>query len=831
MFGGSQAAPSGAQLLPQSLLEGGVALALVLLLAVPLIMRIHKLLEDSPSERSECGGSRRSSRWSKFSADQQDELMRNRDFLAESSSGSSLRDRDESIHKRRTSEQHSRNAEESFRHQRKRNSADHQKLLSGRYPSMLNPTYHPGGKFDQISVDSEHFDYNVYRHKLMEEVLKKYFDDRQPPGHVVMNSIHLNAADDDFIESKGENFFAFVEDRADLMVTPRTNESASQHPLDHFLVRGSRHEPTDEKGVTTNSRSLTSVGDAGPTTRLIPPVKEADLGSGTAVGPKGPHRSRIQTPISLAQHYATARGDTEERPKTAGSKLPCVVRPAKNKAQQSSKPRPKPPTQKSPSTHPPEILCIERDDSPDARPGTGASSSDNYEAELSREARRAAHEQELSTTKQADVKRPWMCSLRPKSFNRKYNLNKQDAFEKRWRSRSRPKSRPTSPNVSRAATASPVTQVFQASDGAHRQVGRVPSDTSMRSREPSPAESIGRGRQNLDQHEQQNSELLQVTMLSSSLDQAEQRIMGPSRALKGPMQPQDSSSADCSVTPKRSRFGGEILPGNENSGLTRRRSSRLPVQVNSKKPMGINGQLRDEIGSASPSTVSIRNLKSSLQRPKTSYAVMPSARFRMASQEESEDRDDVKSELQSSSNARLKVRPKTADDIESRDPSIPGTPDDLTEADSCEQDAMRRFNGMSGKGTASPLDIIVKTNLKNERKKSVEMEVGDDPVEESNNAMVPRQKGIQPTLKRVSDDSHKNYAVKLDVALSQGRRSFSNIEESDLISLGLTHQIRNDLIQGNLSSHQIMSLREILQFAGKKMIANSTKMDSRTAPR
>ena len=38
-------------------------------------------------------------------------------------------------------------------------------------------------------------DYRIYRHKLMKDVLKKYYDEQQPPGHVVMNSIHLNAQD------------------------------------------------------------------------------------------------------------------------------------------------------------------------------------------------------------------------------------------------------------------------------------------------------------------------------------------------------------------------------------------------------------------------------------------------------------------------------------------------------------------------------------------------------------------------------------------------------------------------------------------------------------
>ena len=40
------------------------------------------------------------------------------------------------------------------------------------------------------------FDYRAYRHKLMEEVLMKYYDERMPPGEVVMNSILLNAVDD-----------------------------------------------------------------------------------------------------------------------------------------------------------------------------------------------------------------------------------------------------------------------------------------------------------------------------------------------------------------------------------------------------------------------------------------------------------------------------------------------------------------------------------------------------------------------------------------------------------------------------------------------------------
>lgn len=44
--------------------------------------------------------------------------------------------------------------------------------------------------------ETEFFDYRAYRHRLMEGVLMKYYAERQPPGQVVMNSIHLNALDD-----------------------------------------------------------------------------------------------------------------------------------------------------------------------------------------------------------------------------------------------------------------------------------------------------------------------------------------------------------------------------------------------------------------------------------------------------------------------------------------------------------------------------------------------------------------------------------------------------------------------------------------------------------
>ena len=51
-------------------------------------------------------------------------------------------------------------------------------------------------KSNEKNVEKTELDYRAYRHRLVEQVLRKYYDKQQPPGNVVMNSIHLNSQDD-----------------------------------------------------------------------------------------------------------------------------------------------------------------------------------------------------------------------------------------------------------------------------------------------------------------------------------------------------------------------------------------------------------------------------------------------------------------------------------------------------------------------------------------------------------------------------------------------------------------------------------------------------------
>ncbi|KAG7205060.1 hypothetical protein KM043_005439 [Ampulex compressa] len=105
-------------------------------------------------------------------------------------------------------------------------------------------------------IDISSFDYNAYRHKLMQATLRERYENYQPPGDVVLNSIHLNTMDstlgvrlDDRFE---HSFFDFVEEYYDAARWTSKKEKEFLHPLDHFLTKTTQRPETAECGTETN---------------------------------------------------------------------------------------------------------------------------------------------------------------------------------------------------------------------------------------------------------------------------------------------------------------------------------------------------------------------------------------------------------------------------------------------------------------------------------------------------------------------------------------------------------------------------------------------------
>lgn len=102
-------------------------------------------------------------------------------------------------------------------------------------------------------VDISDLDYKAYRHQLIEASLRKQYDNYQPPGDVVLNSLHLNSADSVIgVRLNDHNLFDFVEEYYDASkATSRQDGGHQSHPLDHFLVRGAKRPKTAERQTET----------------------------------------------------------------------------------------------------------------------------------------------------------------------------------------------------------------------------------------------------------------------------------------------------------------------------------------------------------------------------------------------------------------------------------------------------------------------------------------------------------------------------------------------------------------------------------------------------
>ncbi|EFN65066.1 hypothetical protein EAG_12953 [Camponotus floridanus] len=119
--------------------------------------------------------------------------------------------------------------------------------------SSLNRMFRPSFLAKHPIIDISSLDYKTYRHELVEAALKKRYDDSQPPGDVVLNSLHLNPADSvigvRLNDRYDHSLFDFVEEYYDTAEATRNVERL--HPMDHFLSKGASRPRTIEKETET----------------------------------------------------------------------------------------------------------------------------------------------------------------------------------------------------------------------------------------------------------------------------------------------------------------------------------------------------------------------------------------------------------------------------------------------------------------------------------------------------------------------------------------------------------------------------------------------------
>jgi len=106
-------------------------------------------------------------------------------------------------------------------------------------------------------IDISNLNYKAYRHKLIEATLRKQYDDIQPPGDVVLNSLHLNSADSvigvRLNDRYDHSLFDFVEEYYNVAEATSQKNVKRLHPLDHFLSKGGRRPRTSEEETETIS--------------------------------------------------------------------------------------------------------------------------------------------------------------------------------------------------------------------------------------------------------------------------------------------------------------------------------------------------------------------------------------------------------------------------------------------------------------------------------------------------------------------------------------------------------------------------------------------------
>uniref|UniRef100_A0ABD2WWB0 Uncharacterized protein n=1 Tax=Trichogramma kaykai TaxID=54128 RepID=A0ABD2WWB0_9HYME len=400
---------------PQSLLEGAFALAFVVVLAVPLFSRIQKLLEESKRKRQN-ENNEIVQEIQKMDAllpptDNPTVVMHypSRNFMSSvSSSNSSLNLDQSTVRIHEFTDEEFLNEFEAGGHRQHNHSGNnhhHQKTHTTANVVLEED--------DDGPEEEDKIDYKAYRHRLMEEVLKKYYDEQQPPGNVVMNSFCLNTVDD-HRDAKAcrLDFVAFTDELYSPIEIAKRREAVYTHPMDHFLVRGHTKTVTEEKCVDVMSSERISAPAGG---------FDETGGGGCCGSDAGNEDDQPRSP----------RPKVDERPKTGhhAARLPrSAPKPASGRntsVRISSMSYPRPPAAAAAA----DVLRIDREDS--------SSDLDSSVNDVHANKFKMTHSKVPPTTT-SDGKRPWIAASTGDTANRKYAT--QDRFTRRWEMRSHQRS-------------------------------------------------------------------------------------------------------------------------------------------------------------------------------------------------------------------------------------------------------------------------------------------------------------------------------------------------------------------------------------------------------
>ncbi|CAB0028968.1 unnamed protein product [Trichogramma brassicae] len=416
---------------PQSLLEGAFALAFVVVLAVPLFSRIQKLLEESKRKRQN-ENNEIVQEIQKIDAllpptDNPTVVMHypSRNFMSSVSSSNSSLNLDQStvrIHEF-TDDEFLNEFEAGHRH-------NHQS--SNNHHHHSEKTHTPGNvvleEDDDGAEEEDKIDYKAYRHRLMEEVLKKYYDEQQPPGNVVMNSFCLNT----------------VDDHRDIGLR-RVHRRALQSDRDREASRGRLHAPD---GSLFGARQYQDSNRGEVRGRH---VLGEDIGAGGRLRrgwrrllrlgrrKRGRPASIAETKVLLFKTVFRKHVDemrrrhrrVDERPKTGhhAARLPrSAPKTASGRntsVRISSMSYPRPPPAAAAAA---DVLRIDREDS--------SSDLDSSVNDMHANKSKMTHNKVPTTT--SDGKRPWIAASKGDTANRKYAT--QDRFTRRWEMRSHQRS-------------------------------------------------------------------------------------------------------------------------------------------------------------------------------------------------------------------------------------------------------------------------------------------------------------------------------------------------------------------------------------------------------
>ncbi|XP_078048300.1 uncharacterized protein LOC144475851 [Augochlora pura] len=250
------------QSIPPFVVESIFALTFALLLAAPLILQVQQFLEGTPKtdpgsrEARRCGHTRSQPVVTHYPASVFADSVSSSGTdlhpgsVRESNSTPRMRPSGHSIRNRPT-----RNADSDASSTMIPSASEAQQ----RETILTRSSAFAAASKPQQPVDDVFgFDYDVYRHKLIEAALKKQYNDYQPPGDVVLNSIHLNTNDSTVAVRLDDRYhhsiFDFVEEHCDA-ANPISRKYAADrlHQLDHFLVKGPRKLETVEKETETRA--------------------------------------------------------------------------------------------------------------------------------------------------------------------------------------------------------------------------------------------------------------------------------------------------------------------------------------------------------------------------------------------------------------------------------------------------------------------------------------------------------------------------------------------------------------------------------------------------